>query len=198
MKKKPPELPGMEGPMKWAEFEAAVKERGYHLYWRRYESLPDTLKISGMDRHPDYPGIDVAPALDFSVHCQSDNLAESKREAAQKGREVLTQLATAEKRLSRVLPVAALFANPDAPHYERREITIYPSAIHVRAHYKTEVRITDDLEVEVRMDYTDHTATIGSLEETITELKGIRNVYEKMLDPVQLYGGTEGAAPCSP
>jgi hypothetical protein len=186
MKRPVPELPGINGPMKWNDFEAALTAAGFRFYWQRYDNFPDTLHIANALPSPDYPAIETDYATDISERCATHDLTASKREVADRGREILARLETKRERLGRVLPIARLFVpGEDLPSYEQKKIIIYPGYIAI-THYGEEVRISDDLEVEVRFEVREHNATIGDLEAIIEKMKRLRAEYETMLEPFVL------------
>lgn len=179
----PPELPGINGPMKWNDFEAALTVAGFRFYWQRYDNFPDTLHISNALPSPDYPAIETDYATDISERCATRDLAASKREVADRGREILARLEAKRERIGKVLPIARLFVpGENLPSYERKKITIYPGYIAI-THYGEEVRVSDDLEVEVRFEVREHNATIGDLEAIIEKMKRLRTEYEHVLEP---------------
>jgi hypothetical protein len=182
MRPPPPELPGINAPMKWNDFEAALTAAGYRFYWQRYSSFPDTLRISNALPCPDYPAIETDYATDISERCAQRDLAASKREIAARGRQILALLEQKRQRLEKVLPIARLFVpGEDLPSYLRKKITIYPGYIAI-TQYGEEVRISDDLEVEVLFEVREHNATIGDLEAIIEKMKRLRAEYEEILE----------------
>lgn len=186
MRPPPPELPGINAPMKWNDFEAALTAAGYRFYWQRYDNFPDTLRISNALPRPDYPAIETDYATDMDERCAQRDLAASKREVAARGRQILALLDQKRQRLEKVLPIARLFVpGDDLPSYLRKKITIYPSYIAI-TQYGEEVRISDDLGVEVLFEVREHNATIGDLEAIIEKMKRLRAEYEGILEPFVL------------
>jgi hypothetical protein len=182
----PPELPGINGPMKWNDFEAALTVAGFRFYWQRYDNFPDTLQIANALPSPDYQTIETDYATDISERCATHDLAASKREVAARGRQILALLEQKRERLERVLPIARLFVpSEDLPSYLRKKITIYPSYVAI-TQYGEEVRISDDLEVEVFFEVREHNATTGDLEAIIEKMKRLRAEYEGILEPIAL------------
>jgi len=178
----PPKLPGINAPMKWNDFEAALTAAGYRFYWQRYNSFPDTLQIADALPRPDYPAIETDYATDISERCTGHDLAASKREVAERGREILARLEQKRERLERVLPIARLFVpGEDLPSYERKKITIYPGYIAI-THFGEEVWISDDLEAEVLFEVREHNATIGDLEGIVKKMKRLRAEHETQLE----------------
>jgi hypothetical protein len=187
MKPPPPELPGINAPMKWNDFEAALTAAGYRFYWQRYDNnFPDTLLIYNALPQPERSAIETDPATNISERCAQHDLAASKREVAERGRKILALLEQKRERLEKVLPIARLFVPADdQPSYARKNIIIYPSYIAITC-YGEEVRISDSLEVEVFFEVREHNATIGDLEAIIEKMKRLRAEYEEILEPFVL------------
>ena len=170
---------GMESPMKWTEFEEEIKKMGYHLYWRRFTGLDDTLVINPSRDCAE--SIDIGNALAVNERCAGSNLGDSKREIAARGRQIIKDLVARQERLSKILPIAKLFVDPpETPSYARKNVEISLSFISIKTHGR-EVSISDDLKVNVQFDITEHSATIGELEKIIEQMKLIKKEHEEIL-----------------